>query len=49
LKKVPWLLIVGDQEKREGTVNPRDCAGKTYGSVTVEAFADRLLEEATKH
>ncbi|MBF0097478.1 MAG: threonine--tRNA ligase [Magnetococcales bacterium] len=49
LKKVPWLLVVGDQEKREGMVNPRDCAGKTYGTATVEAFADRLLEEANTH
>ncbi|MBF0183766.1 MAG: threonine--tRNA ligase [Magnetococcales bacterium] len=49
LKKVPWLLIVGDQERREGTVNPRDCAGKTYGSVAVEMFADRLLQEAATH
>ncbi len=49
LKKVPWLLIVGDQEKREGAVSPRDCGGKTYGTIAVEAFADRLLEETTNH
>ncbi|MEO5364142.1 MAG: threonine--tRNA ligase [Magnetococcus sp. DMHC-8] len=49
LKKVPWLLIVGDQEKREGAVSPRDCAGQTHGTVAVEAFADRLLVETTKH
>ncbi|MBF0460067.1 MAG: threonine--tRNA ligase [Magnetococcales bacterium] len=49
LKKVPWLLIVGDQEKREGAVSPRDCSGKTYGTVPVEQFMDRLLEETNQH
>ena len=49
LKKVPWLLIVGDQEKREGAVSPRDCSGKTYGMVPVEQFIDRLLEETNQH
>ncbi|MEO5349759.1 MAG: threonine--tRNA ligase [Magnetococcus sp. YQC-3] len=49
LKKTPWLLIVGDQEKREGAVSPRDCSGKTHGTIPLELFADRLLEESTKH
>lgn len=50
LKKVPWLLIVGAQEKREGAVNPRDRAGNMLGTMPVAAFADRLLvEETSKH
>ncbi|MBF0584576.1 MAG: threonine--tRNA ligase [Magnetococcales bacterium] len=50
LKRVPWLLIVGEQEKREGAVNPRNRAGKSLGSMSVAAFADQLLlEETNKH
>ena len=45
LKKVPWLLIVGDQEQKEGAVSPRDRRGKNHGIVPVETFANRLMEE----
>ncbi|MEO5341378.1 MAG: threonine--tRNA ligase [Magnetococcus sp. MYC-9] len=46
LKKVPWLLIVGDQEKLERSVSPRDRHGKNHGLVPMERFADQLLEMA---
>lgn len=45
LKKVPWLLIVGDQEQQEGAVSPRDRRGKNHGVMPLEVFAALLLEE----
>ena len=45
LKKVPWLLIVGEQEQKEGAVSPRDRSGKNHGIIPLEQFAERLLQE----
>jgi len=42
LAKVPYLLVVGDREKAEGTVAVRQRDGADLGSMRLEAFADRL-------
>ena len=42
LAKVPFLLVVGDREKEEGTVAVRQRDGTDLGTMRVEAFADRL-------
>jgi threonyl-tRNA synthetase len=42
LAKVPYLLVVGDREKEDGTVAVRQRDGADLGSMRVEAFADRL-------
>ncbi len=44
-QKVPYLLIVGDEEVGEGAVNVRRRGEKEQEAVAVEAFADRVLEE----
>ena len=45
LKKVPWLLIVGDQEQQAGAVSPRDRSGKNHGIIPLEQFSQQLLQE----
>ena len=42
LAKVPYLLVVGDREKADGTVAVRQRDGSDLGSMRLEAFADRL-------
>jgi len=42
LAKVPYLLVVGDREKQDGTVAVRQRDGADLGSMRLEAFADRL-------
>ena len=42
LAKVPYLLVVGDREKADGTVAVRQRDGTDLGSMRLEAFADRL-------
>ncbi|HEX7340138.1 MAG TPA: threonine--tRNA ligase [Rhodanobacteraceae bacterium] len=42
LRKVPWLLVVGDREKEAGAVAVRSRGGEDLGSMPVEAFAARL-------
>ena len=45
LGKVPYLLVAGDREVEGGTVAVRTRAGEDLGSMTVEAFAERLAED----
>ncbi|MBS3744792.1 MAG: threonine--tRNA ligase [Wenzhouxiangellaceae bacterium] len=42
LAKVPYLLVVGDREKEDGTVAVRQRDGADLGTMRLEAFADRL-------
>jgi threonyl-tRNA synthetase len=42
LRRVPYLLVVGDREVEEGTVAVRTREGEDLGSMTVEAFAGHL-------
>ena len=49
LQKVPYLLVVGDREKENGLVAARSRSGDDLGSMTPEAFADRLRSESISH
>lgn len=42
LARIPYLLVVGDREKSDGTVAVRRRDGTDLGTMRVEAFADRL-------
>jgi threonyl-tRNA synthetase len=46
LQRVPYLLVVGDRETAEGTVAVRARDGSDLGSMSVDAFADRLIAES---
>ncbi len=43
LQKIPYMLVIGDKEEKEGTVSPRKRSGETMGSMSPEAFI-RLVE-----
>ncbi|AOU97844.1 threonine--tRNA ligase [Acidihalobacter yilgarnensis] len=45
LKRVPFLLVVGDREADERTVSVRTREGEDLGSMTLDAFLRRLAEE----
>ncbi len=45
-QKIPYLLIVGDAEAGEGTVNVRGRREKKQEATALEAFASRVLREA---
>ena len=45
LGKVPYLLVVGDREREAGAVSVRARAGEDLGSMSIEAFAERLESE----
>ena len=45
LHRVPYLLVVGDREREEGLVSVRTRAGEDLGTMTLEAFAERVKSE----
>jgi len=45
LMKVPYMLIVGEREKEEGTVTVRLRDGKNLPAMTPEAFVDLVVDE----
>jgi len=48
LRKIPFMLVVGDREAADGTVAVREHHGGDAGSVPVEDFARRLTDEAAR-
>ena len=48
LQKVPYLLVVGDREVRQGQVNVRTRSGEELGAMTVDAFEDLLAKDVEK-
>ena len=44
-QKVPYILVLGEQEAAQGTVNVNDRSGKTLGNESVEAFLARCNKE----
>jgi threonyl-tRNA synthetase len=45
-QKIPYLLIVGDREDEEGTVNVRGRGEKQQEEMVLDIFAESVLEEA---
>jgi len=45
LRKVPYMLIIGDKEIENGTVTPRFRDGKNLASMKVVEFADFIAKE----
>jgi threonyl-tRNA synthetase len=48
-QKVPYLLVVGDRETEEGTVNVRERGEKSQEAVKLEEFAGRMRKEVVAH
>jgi len=45
LDRIPYLLIAGDREKQNGTIAVRTRSGEDLGTMTLDAFAQKLREE----
>jgi threonyl-tRNA synthetase len=46
LQRVPYLVVIGDREKENGTVAVRTRSGEDLGSMSLEQFVSRLRAEA---
>ncbi|WP_262249007.1 threonine--tRNA ligase [Parapedobacter soli] len=47
LKKIPYMLIVGEKEEASGTVSVRKHGTGDLGAMTVSAFSEQLIKEIT--
>ncbi len=47
VKKMPYMLIVGEKEVENGTISVRKHGGVDLGAISVEAFRDLLIKEVT--
>ena len=45
LNRVPYLLVAGDREREEGLISVRTRSGEDLGTMTLEAFAERVNGE----
>ena len=45
LRKIPYMLVVGDREAEQDEVSVREHRGGDTGAVSVQAFAQRVLDE----
>jgi threonyl-tRNA synthetase len=48
LMKVPYMLIVGEREKEEGTITVRQRDGQNLPAMTPEAFIDLVVDECKR-
>ena len=49
MEKIPYMLVIGDKEVEEGTVSVRSRKDGDLGSMPVESFLSKILQEiATK-
>ena len=49
LQRVPYLLVTGDREMGSGEVAVRTRGGEDLGSMSLEAFAERLAGDIAQH
>jgi len=47
VKKIPYIVVIGDRELEDNTISVRT-VDKDLGSMTVESFLDRIIEEIEK-
>ena len=45
LKKIPFMIIVGEQEEESATISVRRHGGEDLGSLSVDAFSDLVTTE----
>ena len=49
LQRVPYLLVIGEKEAQNGTLAVRTRTGEDLGSMTPQAFSERLTQEIARH
>jgi threonyl-tRNA synthetase len=45
VQKIPYMLVIGDREVKEGTMSPRKRSGDTLKSMFVEDFVKQIESE----
>ena len=45
VQKIPYMLVIGDREVKEGTLSPRKRSGETLKPMSVEDFVKQIESE----
>jgi threonyl-tRNA synthetase len=45
VQKIPYMLVMGDREEKEGTISPRQRSGVTMKAMRVEEFINQVESE----
>ncbi len=45
MNKIPYMLIVGEQEEKDGTVSVRKHGGEDLGTISIDAFSELIKSE----
>lgn len=48
MKKVPFMMVIGEQEEAEGLISVRKHGGESLGTMSVEAFAEMINGQITE-
>ncbi|WP_431158439.1 threonine--tRNA ligase [Winogradskyella poriferorum] len=48
LKKYPFIIIVGEQEEKDGTISVRQHGGNDIGTISVKEFVEIIKEEVSR-
>ncbi|HSB06268.1 MAG TPA: threonine--tRNA ligase [Thermodesulfobacteriota bacterium] len=48
LQKIPYMLVIGDREEKEGTLSPRKRSGEAMKAMRVEDFISQVVAENQK-
>jgi len=48
MQKLPYMIIIGEQEERENVISVRKHGGEDLGKMTIDAFAKAIQEEIGK-
>ena len=48
MQKVPYMIIVGEQEELDETVSVRKHGGENLGTISVDSFTSTIEEEIKK-
>jgi threonyl-tRNA synthetase len=48
MEKIPYALVIGDQEVEQACVNVRMLGGASLGALSLDAFAEIVRQECEK-
>ena len=48
VKKIPYMIVVGEQEKESATISVRQHGGDDLGSLSIEALKEIIEAEIAK-
>jgi len=48
MKKIPYIVIVGEQEENNNTIAVRKHGGEDIGTISIEKFSEIITEEINR-